>query len=115
MKQQHQAQLESKLSELSTEDTLIMSKSCMIQNLQAKLGQVLGSPSGSNNPTVFTPGVKLTFSECVNIPISTGGLDQGTVVGKDVYFVELVLIDMPSNTVSLKIPGIFFLNTYQIC
>jgi hypothetical protein len=51
-----------------------------LQNLQAKLGQALGTLSSNNNPIVFTPGVKLSFTECVNTPISTGGLDQGIFV-----------------------------------
>ena len=86
MKQQHQAQLESKVNELSAKDTLIISKSSTIQNLRVKLGQALGTASGNDIPTIFTPGMKLSFTECVKMPISTGGLDQGIVVGKDVYF-----------------------------
>jgi hypothetical protein len=86
IKQQHHAQMEFKMSELLAKDTLIISKSSTIQNLQAMLGQAFGTLSSNNNPTVFTPGVKLSFTECVNTPIPTGGLDQGIVVGKDIYF-----------------------------
>ena len=85
MEQQHQAQLESKMSELSANDALISSKSSTIQSLQLKLGQALGTSLGKDNLSVFSPGLKLTFTECAKIPEVICGLDQGIVIGKNVY------------------------------
>ena len=85
MEQQHQAQLESKMSELLAKDTLISSKSSTIQSLQVKLGQALGTSSSKDNLSVFSPGVKLIFTECAKLPVCMAGLDQGIVIGKDVY------------------------------
>ena len=85
MEQQHQAQLESKMSELLAKDTLISNKSSTIQSLQVKLGQALGTSSSRDNLSVFSPGVKLIFTECVKLPVDMSGLDQGIVIGKDVY------------------------------
>ena len=82
MEQQHQAQLESKMSELSAKDALILNKKSTIQNLQSKLGEALLS---KNNLSVFSPGVKLTFTECANTPDTTSALDQGIALGKNVY------------------------------
>ena len=85
MEQQHQAQLESKMSELSANDALISSKSSTIQSLQLKLGQALGTSSGKDNLSVFSPGVKLTFTECAKTPKIICGHDQGIVIGENVY------------------------------
>ena len=85
MEQQHQAQLESKMSELLAKDTLISSKSSTIQSLQVKLGQALGTSSSKDNLSVFSPGVKLIFTECAKLPVDMSGFDQGIVIGKDVY------------------------------
>jgi hypothetical protein len=56
MEHQYQAQLESKMSELSAKDALILRKSGTIQSLQVKLGQALGSASSKGNLSVFSPG-----------------------------------------------------------
>ena len=85
MEQQHQAHLESKMSELSAKDALISSKTSAIQSLQEKLGQTLGISSGRDNFSIFSPGVKLTFTECKSTPEYIGNLDQGIAIGKYVY------------------------------
>ena len=85
LKEQHQAHLESKVSELSAKDALISSKSSTIQSLQVKLGQALGTASSKDNLSVFSPGVKLTFTEHANVPKDIDFLDQGITVGRDVY------------------------------
>ena len=87
MEQQHQAQLESKVSEMSAKDALISSKASSIKSLQLKLGQTLGTSSGKDNLSVFSPGVKLTFTECARTPTVISGLelDQSIVIGKNVY------------------------------
>ena len=85
MEQQHKAQLELKMSELMARDALISSKSNTIQSLQAKLRQALGTSSNKDNLSVFTPGVALTFTEGTKFPTCINGLDQGVVIGKDVY------------------------------
>ena len=85
MEQQHQAQLESKVSELSAKDALILRKSSTIQSLQVKLGQALGTASSKDNLSVFSPEVKLIFTEYANIPKAISYLDQGITVGRDVY------------------------------
>ena len=85
MTQQHQAQIETKMSELSAKDALISRKSSTIQSLQAKLGQALGTSSGKDNLSVFSPGIKLTFTECAKAPEITDSLDQGIIIGKNVY------------------------------
>ena len=85
MTQRHQAQIKSKVSELSAKDALISRKSSTIQSLQAKLGQALGTSSGKDNLSVFSPGVKLTFTECAKTPKSTANLHQGISIGKNVY------------------------------
>jgi hypothetical protein len=86
MEQQHQAQLESKVSELSAKDALILRKSGTIQSLQVKLGQALGTASSKGNLSVFSPGVKLTFTENTNLPKAiVGFLGQSITVGRDVY------------------------------
>ena len=69
MERQHQAQLESKLSELSAKDSLISSKSRTIQSLQQKLGQALGTSPNKDYLSVFSPGVKLNITECANVPV----------------------------------------------
>ena len=86
MEQQLQDQLESKMSELSAKDALISSKSSTIQSLQEKLGQALGTSFSKGSLSVFSPGVKLTFTECAKIPETISGLDQGIVIGENVYF-----------------------------
>ena len=85
MEQQHQAQLESKMSELSAKDALISSKSNTIQNLQVKLGQALGTSMCKENLSIFSPGVTLSFTECAKLPARINGLHQGIVMGKNVY------------------------------
>ena len=85
MEQQHQAQLESKMSSLSAKDALILSKVSTIKNLQVKLGQALGTSLDKDNLSVFSPGVKLTFTECAKTPEIISGLDQGIVIGENVY------------------------------
>ena len=85
MKQQHQAQLESKMSELLAKDTLISSKSSTIQSLQVKLGQALGTSSSKDNLSVFSPCVKLIFTECAKLTVGVVGPNQGIAIGKDVY------------------------------
>ena len=83
--EQNQAQLESKMSELSAKDALISSKSSTIQSLLVKLGQALGTSSSKDNLFVFSPGVKLTFTECAKAPGTVYGLDHGITLGKNVY------------------------------
>jgi hypothetical protein len=73
------------VSELSAKDALISSKSSTIQNLQVKLGQALGTASSKDDFSVFSPGVKLTFTEHANVPKAIDSLDQGIIVGGDVY------------------------------
>ena len=85
LKQQHQTQLESKVSELSAKEALISSKSSTIQSLQVKLGQALGTASSKDNLSVFSPGVKLTFTELANVPQNINSLDQGITIGEDMY------------------------------
>ena len=85
MEQRHQAQLESKVSELSAKDDLISSKSSTIRSLQTKLGHALGTSSSKDNLSVFSPGVKLVFTESANVPETVADLDQGVVIGGDVY------------------------------
>ena len=85
LEQQHQAQLESKVSELSAKDALISSKSSTIQNLQVKLWQALGTASSKDNLSVFSPGVKLTFTKLASLPEAISFLGQSTAVGGDVY------------------------------
>ena len=85
MEQRHQAQLESRVSELSAKDALISSKSSTIQSLQTKLGQALGTSSSKDILSVFSPGVKLISTECAKVPGAISGLDQGVVIGRDVY------------------------------
>ena len=85
MEQQHQAQLESKMSELSAKDVLISSKSSTIQSLQAKLGQALGTSSSKDHLSVFSPGVKLNFTECAKTPKTIFGVQPGILIAKNVY------------------------------
>ena len=86
MERQHQAQLKSKAIELSAKDALISSKCSTIQSLQVKLKQALGISSRKDNiVSVFSPGMKLTFSECINTPKSISGHDQGILIDKNVY------------------------------
>ena len=85
MEQQHQVQLEAKTSELLAKGALISSKSSIIQSLQVKLGQALGTSSSKDHLSVFSPGVKLTFTECAKTPVAICGIDQGIVIGKHVY------------------------------
>ena len=85
MEERHQAQLESKLSELSAKNSLISSKSSTIQSLQQKLGQALGALPNKDNLSVFSPGVKLNFIQCADVPQAISGLDQGIVIGGNVY------------------------------
>ena len=81
---EQQAQLDSKTSELSSKDALISSKSSIIESLQEKLGQALGTSSSKDSLNVFSPGVKLNFTECAELPRNYG-LSRAIVVGKDVY------------------------------
>ena len=108
LEQQHQAQLESKVSELSAKDALILSKSSTIQSLQVKLGQALGTASNKGNLSVFSPGVKLIFTEHANVPKAISYLDQGITVGGDVY-IGVTSDKRSSNTASLKTAGVLFL------
>ena len=79
-----QAQLETKASELASKDALISSKSSTIQSLQEKLGQALGTLSSKDSLNVFSPGVKLNFTECAKLP-RNDGRGHAIIVGKDVY------------------------------
>ena len=91
LRKEHKAQLESKNSELSSYHALISRKSSTIQSLQEKLGQALGASSSKDRLNVFSPGVKLNFTECAKLPRSgdelpsSDGVGQAIVVGKDVY------------------------------
>ena len=85
MEKQHQAQLESKVSELTAKDALISSKIGTIQSLQVKLGQALGTVSSKDNLSVFSPGVKLTFTEHAGVLEAFCSLGQGITVDGDVY------------------------------
>ena len=40
----------------------------------------------SANLRTFSPAEKITFTECAKVPEGTNSLDQGIVIGKDVYF-----------------------------
>ena len=84
MEKHYQAQLETKMNELSSKDTSISSKSSTIQSLRVKLERALGTAPHKDILNVFSPGMKLTFTECAKTPapISFG---QAIVVGKDVY------------------------------
>ena len=73
------------MSELSAKDALILSKTSTIHNLQLKLGKALETLSSKDFLSVFSPGVKLTFTECANTPETTSALDQGIALGKNVY------------------------------
>ena len=84
LRKEHQAQLDSKASELSSKDVLISSKSSIIQSLQEKLGQALGTSSSKDRLNVFSPGVKLNFTECAKLPRNYG-IGHAIVIGKDVY------------------------------
>ena len=84
MKEHQQVQLDSKNIELSSKDALISSKSSTIHSLQEKLGQAIGTSSSKDSVNVFSPGVKLNFTECAELPRSGGG-GQAIVVGNDVY------------------------------
>ena len=80
----HQSWLELKTSELSSKASLISRKSRIIQSLQEKLGQALGtSPSSKDILNVFSPGVKMNFTKFTELPLS--GVGQAIVVGKEVY------------------------------
>ena len=70
--------------EIASKNALISSKSKTIQLLQIKLEQALGTSVIKNNLNVFSPGVKLTFTECTQLPISSF-FGPAIVVGKDVY------------------------------
>ena len=85
MEQQYQALLESKIDEVSAKDALISSKSSIIQRLQVKLGQALGSSLSKDTLSVFSPGIKLTFTECAKLPQDVSSQDRGTVIGVNVY------------------------------
>ena len=85
MKQQHQAQLEFKIDELSAKDALISTKSSTIQSLQVKLGQALGISSRKDNLSVFSPGVKLTFTEYAKLPHDISSHDRGVVIDGNIY------------------------------
>ena len=80
-----QVQLETKASELLSKDALISGKSSIIQSLQEKLGQALGTLSSKDSLNVFSPGVKLNFTVCAKLPRNGGIAEQAIVVGKDVY------------------------------
>ena len=84
LRKENRIQLESKTSELSSKDALISSKSSTIHSLQEKLGQALGTLSSQDSLNVFSPGVKLNFTECAELPRSGGG-GEAIVVRKDVY------------------------------
>ena len=79
-----QVELVSKTSELSSKDVLISSKSSTIHSLQEKLGQALGTSSSKDSLNVFSPRVKLNFTECAEVPRNDGP-GRAIVVGKDVY------------------------------
>ena len=85
MKQQHQTQLELKIGELSAKDALISTKLSTIQSLQVKLGQALGTSLRKDNLSVFSPGVKLTFTECAKLPHDISSHDCGVVIGGNIY------------------------------
>ena len=84
MEEHHQSQLQAKVTEISSKDALISRKSSTIQSLQEKLGQALGTSSSKDSLNVFSPGVKLNFTECAKLP-SSGDGGQAIVVGKNVY------------------------------
>ena len=100
MKKHHQAQLELKISELSSKEALVSSKSRTIQSLQEKLGRALEASSLSiDSLNVFSPGVKLNFTECAKLQL--GGevmISQlaAIVVGKEVY-VAFVSVNIKYN------------------
>jgi N-acetylneuraminic acid mutarotase len=50
-----------------------------------KLGQALGTASSKGNLSVFSPGVKLTFTERASVPETIDSLDQGITIGRDMY------------------------------
>jgi hypothetical protein len=85
MKQQHQAQMDLKIRELSSKDTLISTKSSTIQSLQVKLGQALGMASSKDNLSVFTPGIKLMFTDCAELPQDISSHDCGIMIGANIY------------------------------
>ena len=70
--------------EIASKNALISSKSKTIQCLQVKLGQALGTSVIKDNPNVFSPGVKLTFTECTQLLIFSY-YGPAIVVGEDVY------------------------------
>ena len=84
VEKRHQAQLKSKSHELTSKDALLSSKSSIIQSLQVKLEQALGTSSVKQNLNVFTPGAKLTCTECAKLP-EGGGSGHAVVIGNDVY------------------------------
>ena len=84
---QHKFQLELKISELSSKDALISSKSTTIQSLQEKLRLALGTSSSSKySLNLFTPGTYMNFIECGEVPL-TGGFGQAiaAALGNEVY------------------------------
>ena len=50
-----------------------------------KLGQALGRASNKDNLSVFSPGIKLTFTEHANVLEAIYSLDQGITIGGGVY------------------------------
>ena len=59
--------------QLDSKDALISSKSSTIKSLQEKLGQALGTSSSKYSLNVFSPGVKLNFTECTKLPRNGDG------------------------------------------
>ena len=74
----------SKDQQLASKDGLIASKSKTIQCLQDQLGQALKTQAAKNNINVFSPGVKLIFTPCTNLPVSSY-FGQAIVGGGCVY------------------------------
>ena len=89
MEKRHQTQLELKASELSSKDALISSNSETIQSLQGELRALETSSSSKDSLNVFSPGMKMNFTNCAKMPLHDG-VGQAICVGKEVYvgFVE---------------------------
>ena len=86
MEKHLRVQLELKASELSSKDALITSKSRTIDGLQEKLGQALETSSSSkDNLNVFSPGVKMNFNQCSEMPLDKVGRGQAVNIGKEVF------------------------------
>ena len=87
MKKHHQAQLELKISELSSKEALVSSKSRTIQSLQEKLGRALDASSLSTDSlNVFSPGMKINFTECAKLQLHNDFNHwHAIIVRKEVY------------------------------